>query len=155
MARARNLAIPVLRAVSNKHINHDIYFLFQADLVVLLHKCFPCCFCLKNLMIRTYSLSTYDSMIYRRNTTLRRYSTCCNNNLSSKVPLHRKCSFRCRNGSLKPAINHRVGTELRAKRLSNGFCDHYTPAHVCHHSKSDSAFVKVPNRGSIVTAHSQ
>ncbi|KAJ8318576.1 hypothetical protein KUTeg_003667, partial [Tegillarca granosa] len=75
-------------AMSNSFANPIIYGFtnesFRADLVVLLHRWFPCCGCLKSIMTRTYSLSNYDSNIYRRQTTFRQSVT--NNNTSSPGP---------------------------------------------------------------------
>lgn len=87
-----------------------ISFLLQADLVVLLHNWFPWSHCLRNLMTRTYSLSTYDSVIYRRTTMLQRQTSLNNNSSSSGKSLKATAG----NGSSRPMRKlHRVGTELR------------------------------------------
>lgn len=89
------------------------YFIFQADLVVLMHNWFPWSHCLRNLMIRTYSLSTYDSVIYRRTTMLNRQTSFNNNSCSSKS-LKATTTL---NGSARPMRKlHRVGTEVRTNK---------------------------------------
>ncbi|XP_061175438.1 substance-K receptor-like [Saccostrea echinata] len=100
-------------AMSNSFANPVIYGFtnetFRADLVVLLHNWFPWSHCLRDLMTRTYSLSTYDSVIYRRTTMLQR-QTSLNNNSSSTKSL----KVAAANGSSRPMRKlHRVGTEVR------------------------------------------
>ncbi|XP_021357149.1 prolactin-releasing peptide receptor-like [Mizuhopecten yessoensis] len=62
-------------AMSNSFANPIIYGFtnasFRADMAVLLNKWFPCCCCFKHMMTRTYSLSNYDSIIYRKHTVIR------------------------------------------------------------------------------------
>ncbi|XP_048763136.2 RYamide receptor-like isoform X1 [Ostrea edulis] len=101
-------------AMSNSFANPIIYGFtnetFRADLVVLLHNWFPWSHCLRNLMTRTYSLSTYDSVIYRRTTMLQRQTSLNNNSSSSGKSLKATAG----NGSSRPMRKlHRVGTELR------------------------------------------
>lgn len=67
-----NCLFAILYIIPN--CKHLVFFSFQADLILLIHKWFPCCYCCRGLLIRTYSLSNYDSIIYRRNTTFRRGS---------------------------------------------------------------------------------
>lgn len=103
-------------AMSNSFANPVIYGFtnetFRADLVVLLHNWFPWSHCLRDLMTRTYSLSTYDSVIYRRTTMLQR-QTSLNNNLSSTKSL----KVAAANGSSRPMRKlHRVGTEVRMNK---------------------------------------
>ncbi|XP_011424174.3 RYamide receptor [Magallana gigas] len=104
-------------AMSNSFANPIIYGFtnetFRADLVVLMHNWFPWSHCLRNLMIRTYSLSTYDSVIYRRTTMLNRQTSFNNNSCSSKS-LKATTTL---NGSARPMRKlHRVGTEVRTNK---------------------------------------
>lgn len=90
-----------------------LFYFFQADLVVLMHNWFPWSHCLRNLMIRTYSLSTYDSVIYRRTTMLNRQTSFNNNSCSSKSIK----ATTTLNGSARPMRKlHRVGTEVRTNK---------------------------------------
>lgn len=113
-----DLVIPsqlaVAKALTSENLLHVpvklYHFPLQADLVVLLHNWFPWSHCLRNLMIRTYSLSTYDSVIYRRTTMLNR-QTSFNNNSTSGVKTLKVSAV---NGSVRPMRKlHRVGTEVR------------------------------------------
>lgn len=78
-----------------------------------MHNWFPWSHCLRNLMIRTYSLSTYDSVIYRRTTMLNRQTSFNNNSCSSKSIK----ATTTLNGSARPMRKlHRVGTEVRTNK---------------------------------------
>ena len=106
--------LAVAKALASENLLHVpvklYHFPLQADLVVLLHNWFPWSHCLRNLMIRTYSLSTYDSVIYRRTTMLNR-QTSFNNNSTSGVKTLKVSAV---NGSVRPMRKlHRVGTEVR------------------------------------------
>ncbi|XP_063443907.1 prolactin-releasing peptide receptor-like [Mytilus trossulus] len=72
-------------AMSNSFANPIIYGFtnesFRADLIVMLHNWLPCCACLRELMMRSYSLSTYDSMMYtKRNASQLRQTSCIMSN---------------------------------------------------------------------------
>ncbi|CAI9718602.1 substance-K receptor-like [Octopus vulgaris] len=61
-------------AMSNSFANPIIYGFtnesFRADLVNLCVKIFPCCICLKRLMRRRISMSTYDTGVFRRQSAI-------------------------------------------------------------------------------------
>ena len=106
--------LPIAKALAFENLLHVLvklyHFPLQADLVVLLHNWFPWSHCLRNLMIRTYSLSTYDSVIYRRTTMLNRQTSFNNNSTSGGKTL----KVSAVNGSARPMRKlHRVGTEVR------------------------------------------
>ncbi|XP_033749624.1 QRFP-like peptide receptor [Pecten maximus] len=63
-------------AMSNSFANPIIYGFtnesFRADLLTLFYMWFPCCHCIKDVLHRTNSRVTRDSVVFRRLSTLRR-----------------------------------------------------------------------------------
>lgn len=61
-------------AMSNSFANPIIYGFtnesFRVDLVNLCARAFPCCICLKKLMRRRISMSTYDTVVFRRQSAI-------------------------------------------------------------------------------------
>ncbi|XP_041363794.1 prolactin-releasing peptide receptor-like [Gigantopelta aegis] len=65
-------------AMSNSFSNPIVYGFtndsFRAELATQCYMCFPCCSCLKKMIIRKQSFSTYETGIPRRQSTMRKVS---------------------------------------------------------------------------------
>ena len=55
-----------VKPISLQSIIVQMYVLFQADLVTLFYMWFPCCVCLTKILPRHSSGSTYETVVYRR-----------------------------------------------------------------------------------------